>query len=199
MSSPSTIHGIPIPEGTDDNDSVAVVAAVITALESGSIVRRLSQAQIDALTGPQKPSGLVVFNSTTQTPQVSNGSTFRDVPLIPTGGGYTAWTPTLTQGVTVTASAMSRYIKVGGHVHAYFAATLSSNGTAGQQVTLTLPTAAYSGNTGLGSFVIPATGAVGAAVIDTVNTVRLLVSGAWYTTQLTSGQQIIVDIRYEAA
>ena len=130
---------------------------------------------------------------------MSNGSTFRDVPLIPTGGGYTAWTPTLTQGVTVTASAMSRYIKVGGHVHAYFAATLSSNGTAWQQVTLTLPTAAYSGNTGLGSFVIPATGVVGAAVIDTVNTVRLLVSGAWYTTQLTSGQQIIVDIRYEAA
>ena len=199
MSSPSTIHGIPIPDGGDDNDSVAVIAAVIAALEGGSIVRRLSQAQIDALTGPQKPAGLVVFNTTTQTPQVSNGSTFRDVPLIPTGGGYTAWTPTLTQGVTVTASAMSRYIKVGGHVHAYFAATLSSNGTAWQQVTLTLPTAAYSGNTGLGSFVIPATGVVGAAVIDTVNTVRLLVSGAWYTTQLTSGQQIIVDIRYEAA
>jgi len=199
MSSPSTIHDIPAPAGGDDNDSVAAISAVITALEGGSIVRRLSQAAIDALTGPQKPAGLVVFNTTTQTPQVSNGSTFRDVPLIPTGGGYTAWTPTLTQGVTVTASAMSRYIKVGGHVHAYFAATLSSNGTAGQQVTLTLPTAAYSGNTGLGSFVIPATGAVGAAVIDTVNTVRLLVSGAWYTTQLTSGQQIIVDIRYEAA
>jgi len=199
MSSPSTIHDIPAPAGGDDNDSVAAISAVITALEGGSIVRRLSQAAIDALTGPQKPAGLVVFNTTTQTPQVSNGSTFRDVPLIPTGGGYTAWTPTLTQGVTVTASAMSRYIKVGGHVHAYFAATLSSNGTAGQQVTLTLPTAAYSGNTGLGSFVIPATGVVGAAVIDTVNTVRLLVSGAWYTTQLTSGQQIIVDIRYEAA
>lgn len=50
MSSPSTIHDIPTPAGGDDNDSVAAIAAVIAALEGGSIVRRLTSAVISALT-----------------------------------------------------------------------------------------------------------------------------------------------------
>ena len=79
MSSPSTIHGIPTPAGGDDNDSVAAIAAVIAALEGGSIIRRLSQAQIDALTGPQKPAGVEVWNTTTNSLQVSNGSSFCEV------------------------------------------------------------------------------------------------------------------------
>jgi hypothetical protein len=79
MSSPSTIHGIPIPAGGDDNDSVAAITAVISALEGGSIIRRLSQAQIDALTGPQKPAGLVVYNTTAHVLQVSDGTSFVNV------------------------------------------------------------------------------------------------------------------------
>ena len=78
MSSPSTIHGIPTPAGGDDNDSVAAISAVITALEGGSIIRRLTQAQINALTGAQKPSGLFVWNTTTNRLQVSNGTTVSD-------------------------------------------------------------------------------------------------------------------------
>lgn len=90
MSSPSTIHGIPIPAGGDDNDSVAAIAAIIAALEGGSITRRLSQAQIDALTGPQKPGGVEIYNTTANVLQVSDGSAFRNIPR----ALYAIWTAT---------------------------------------------------------------------------------------------------------
>lgn len=90
MSSPSTIHGIPIPAGGDDNDSVAAIAAIIAALEGGSIIRRLSQAQIDALTGPQKPAGVEIYNTTANVLQVSDGSAFRNIPR----ALYAIWTAT---------------------------------------------------------------------------------------------------------
>lgn len=96
MSSPSTIHGIPIPAGGDDNDSVAAIAAVIAALEGGSIIRRLSQAQIDALTGPQKPAGVEVYNTTANVLQVSDGSAFRNIPR----ALYAVWTATTPQSLS---------------------------------------------------------------------------------------------------
>jgi len=105
MSSLSTIHGITTPDGGDDNDSVAAIAAIITALEGGSILRRLTQTQIDALTGPQKPAGLVVFNTTTQTLQVSNGSTLTDVgPALHAIGVRTASSQTVPASTSVTVS-----------------------------------------------------------------------------------------------
>lgn len=96
MSSPSTIHGIPIPAGGDDNDSVAAIAAIIAALEGGSITRRLSQAQIDALTGPQKPAGVEIYNTTANVLQVSDGSAFRNIPR----ALYAIWTATTPQSLS---------------------------------------------------------------------------------------------------
>ena len=96
MSSPSTIHGTPIPAGGDDNDSVAAIAAIIAALEGGSITRRLSQAQIDALTGPQKPAGVEIYNTTANVLQVSDGSAFRNIPR----ALYAIWTATTPQSLS---------------------------------------------------------------------------------------------------
>ncbi len=105
MSSPSTIHGIPIPDGGDDNDSVAAIGAVIAALEGGSIIRRLTGAQISALTGPQKPAGLVVYNTTTNALQVSDGSSFTDVgPALHAIGVRTASSQTVPTSASVTVS-----------------------------------------------------------------------------------------------
>ncbi len=105
MSSPSTIHGIPIPDGGDDNDSVAAIGAVIAALEGGSITRRLTGAQISALTGPQKPAGLVVYNTTTNALQVSDGSSFTDVgPALHAIGVRTASSQTVPTSASVTVS-----------------------------------------------------------------------------------------------
>ena len=192
----STVHGIQVPDSAQANNIPTDLGLIVTALEGGSLVKRLSSATIAGLSGPQKPAGLVVYNTTTGRLQISDGTNFSNILG---GGTYSTWSPTLTQGVGVTYSADARYLRVGNMTHAFYAATLSSNGTAGQQVTLTMPVTARSGNNGLGTFVIPANGTVGAAVLDTTTTVRLLVSGAWYTTQLTSGQQVIVNVTYEAA
>ena len=79
----STVHGIEVPDSAEANNIPEDIGKVVTALETGSLVKRLTSAQIAALTGPQKPNGLVVFNTTTGRLQISNGTSFSDVaPLL---------------------------------------------------------------------------------------------------------------------
>ena len=75
----STVHGIQVPDSSQANNIPEDIGKVVAALEGGSILRRLTQTQIDALTAPQKPAGLAVINTTTGRMQMSNGSTFVDV------------------------------------------------------------------------------------------------------------------------
>ena len=75
----STVHGIEVPDSAEANNVPEDIGKVVTALEAGSIVKRLTGAQIAALTSPQKPAGLVVYNTTTNKAQVSDGTTFWDV------------------------------------------------------------------------------------------------------------------------
>ncbi len=77
----STVHGIQVPDSAQANNIPTDLGNVVTALEGGSIIRRLTGAQISALTGPQKPAGLVVYNTTTNTLQVSDGSSFNALQL----------------------------------------------------------------------------------------------------------------------
>ena len=108
----STVHGIEVPDSAEANNVPEDIGKVVTALEGGSIVKRLTGAQIAALTSPQKPAGLVVYNTTTSKVQVSNGTSFADIDTAP---AYAAWTPTLTASSSnPTASATSgenRYIQ----------------------------------------------------------------------------------------
>ena len=90
----STVHGIQVPDSAQANNIPTDLQGIVTVLEGGSLVKRLTSAAISALTGPQKPAGLVVYNTTTNTLQISDGSNFRDVPSVPSGG-WTAYTPTL--------------------------------------------------------------------------------------------------------
>ena len=54
-------------------------------------MKRLTGAAIAALTAPQKPAGLVVYNTTTVKLQISDGSAFADIETAPT---WTSdWTP----------------------------------------------------------------------------------------------------------
>ncbi len=75
----STVHGIEVPDSSEANDVPEDIGKVVTALEAGSLVKRLTGAQISALTSPQKPAGLLVYNTTTGKLQISNGTTFADV------------------------------------------------------------------------------------------------------------------------
>lgn len=75
----STVHGIEVPDSAEANNVPEDIGKVVTALEAGSIVKRLTGAQIAALTSPQKPAGLLVYNTTTSKVQVSNGTSFVDI------------------------------------------------------------------------------------------------------------------------
>lgn len=79
----STVHGIEVPDSSEANNVPEDIGKVVTALEGGSIIRRLTGAQISALTAPQKPAGLVVYNTTTSKVQVSSGSYFVDIDADP--------------------------------------------------------------------------------------------------------------------
>ena len=211
MSSPSTIHGIPIPAGGDDNDSVAAIAAVIASLESGSIIRRLSQAQIDALTGPQKPAGLAVFNTTAQVLQVSDGTNFRDVPSLASSGGWQSWTPVLTQGGTVAWNAgtsRARYLQVGKTVHAVCRLEVTGNGTFNNAVKMTLPVTAAAAISGGGTFWHFDTGNANFTGFVSINTPTELLFyhsggnqayGANNSVTVSNGDVFHMFITYEAA
>ncbi len=75
----STVHGIEVPDSSETNNIPEDIGKVVTALEGGSIVRRLTGAAIAALTAPQKPAGLVVYNTTTGKLQISDGTNFANL------------------------------------------------------------------------------------------------------------------------
>ena len=75
----STVHGIEVPDASETNDVPEDIGKVVTALEGGSIVRRLTSAAIAALTAPEKPAGLVVYNTTTGKLQISDGTNFANL------------------------------------------------------------------------------------------------------------------------
>jgi len=108
----STVHGIEVPDSSEANDVPEDIGKVVTALEGGSIVRRLTSAAIAALTAPQKPAGLVVYNTTTGKLQVSNGTSFADVDAAL--GVWQSWTCAVTAsgsnptGVTQVGSSYTR-------------------------------------------------------------------------------------------
>ena len=94
----STVHGIEVPDSSEANNVPEDIGKVVTALEGGSLVKRLTQAQINALTSPQKPAGLVVYNTTTNKLQISDGSGFAD---------YVAGTPVHAIGVKTGSTSLS--------------------------------------------------------------------------------------------
>ena len=75
----STVHGIEVPDSAEANNVPEDIGKVVTALEAGSLVKRLTGAQISALTSPKKPAGLLVYNTTTSRLQISDGTTFADI------------------------------------------------------------------------------------------------------------------------
>ena len=111
----STIHGIEVPDSSEANNVPEDIGKVVTALEGGSIVRRLTGAQIAALTAPQKPAGTYFHNTTTGRLMASDGSTVAE-PY----GLWQSWTcavtaPTPPSGVTQVNTA---YTRIGNTIHA---------------------------------------------------------------------------------
>lgn len=131
---PTTITG-----GTLNNVP-AHIEEVKDAINNGSLLRRLSQAQIDALSGVTRPIGLVVVNLTRGCPQMWTGSAWVDVAV--GAGVWQAFTPSLIAettnptGWTVTG----RYARIGTTVHATVKAVANAGFTKGSgRYVLTLP------------------------------------------------------------
>ncbi len=75
----STVHGIEVPDSSEANDVPEDIGKVVTALAGGSIIRRLTSAQIAALTGPEKPAGVYFHDTTTGRLVVSDGTNVANV------------------------------------------------------------------------------------------------------------------------
>lgn len=121
------------------------------------------------------------------------------------GAWVTTFTPVVTQGVNVTFTTPpthSRYTKVGRTVTWTFHLAITSTGTAGSTVTISLPfTATYAGNRAIGTGQAAAPGnVIGAAVTNTTTTIAIIVHGAggFFNTQLVSGHALFGTVTYEA-
>ena len=162
----STVHGIEVPDSAEANNVPEDIGKVVTALEGGSFARRLTGAQIAALTAPQKPAGLVVYNTTTNVLQISDGTNFKDIPAITATGTWTEWTPTLTASSSnPTASnvtAESRYMQIGKTVIGKAQMTVSAAGSGNYRIPLPVtPRSTAVGARRIGMLQIDAAGQVG--------------------------------------
>lgn len=72
-----------LPIGATGNNIPAHIALLKDDINGGSIIRRLTGAQIAALSAPEKVAGVVVWNTTTNKLQRYNGSAFVDAALEP--------------------------------------------------------------------------------------------------------------------
>ena len=127
----STVHGIEVPDSAEANNIPEDIGKVVTALEAGSLVKRLTGAAIAALTAPQKPAGLVVYNTTTGKLQISDGTNFADI-----NGVWQTYTPTLTASTTNPTgwTQTGRYTRIGDTIVASFKLTAGGGMTAGSGV-----------------------------------------------------------------
>jgi len=91
----SMIHGIEVPDSSEANDVPEDIGKVVTALEGGSINRRLTSAAIAALTAPQKPAGVYFHNTATGKLMVSDGTN-----VVEPYGMWQSWTCAVTASTT---------------------------------------------------------------------------------------------------
>ena len=96
-----------LPIGATGNNIPAHIQLLKDDLNGGSIIRRLTGAQIAALTGAQKAAGVLVYNTTTDRLQVSNGSAWVDVgaPVYAVGTRDSALTLAAYTDTTITYTA----------------------------------------------------------------------------------------------
>jgi hypothetical protein len=135
----STVHGIEVPDSAEANNVPEDIGKVVTALEGGSIVKRLTSAQIAALTAPQKPAGLVVYNTTTSRLQVSDGTNFKDVPALASSGAWTSYTPTVTGWTLGNGTVSGKWTQIGKTVHGRAKVTIGTTTVITGTLTMALP------------------------------------------------------------
>ena len=171
--STSTVHGIEVPDASEANDVPEDIGKVVTALEGGSLVKRLTSAQIAALTAPQKPAGLVVYNTTTNKLQRSNGTAFVDAALEPANN------------LSDLASASTARTNLGLGTAATTAATAYATAAQGTKADNALPA-----NYAVGGVIVATTNGSGQVSV----TLPTSPTGNWSVTASAPAQFILVSV-----
>ena len=200
-----------LPIGATGNNVPAHIQLLKDDLNGGSIIRRLTGAQISALAAPQKPAGLVVYNTTTGKLQISDGTNFADIPAMGSAGAWTSYTPTVGGWTIGNGTAAGKYLRLGQTIIGWAKLTLgTTTSITGSALTLTLPvTGTGTPQTGTDCILYAATAySKGAAFLgaSTVSVYRMDYSvdaRALITSSLprtwTSGNFVEVSFTYEAA
>lgn len=133
--------------------------------------------------------------------------------VFPTGtDAWTAYTPTLTQGVAVSKTSNAQYFKVGRFVVAQIALAVTSTGTALNQVTVGLPVPAVGAGlvAGIGGILDTSAGQIWKGMVyqESATTFGLLTLHATtggrlgadgFTAALASGDTVWAEFKYQAA
>ena len=112
MATSTTISGLPVPEGSDANNVPSDMSDLADAID-GTIVKKLTSAQIAALDAGERPAGTYFHNSTTGRLMVSTGAAVVDV------GAWQSWTCTVTASSSNPTDVVQRsteYMRLGGLV-----------------------------------------------------------------------------------
>lgn len=157
----STVNALPYPQSSDTNNVPTHLADLITALDSGSFIRRMSQSTRNALTTAQKPAGRVIFNTTSSKAQIYDGADWWDLVHNLTlsteiSFGWSTYTPTLIQsGAVAKTVSYASYTRIGARtILASFELAVTGAGTSGQPIYVGLPVDCIAGTTAVGSAVI---------------------------------------------
>lgn len=168
---------------------------------------------VTSCTAGSRPStsvdGRPIFETDTRRILVwdSGSSAWQNGPWL---GSWTTWTPVITQGVTPTLSvADARYCRVGRLVTTQVAIVFGSAGTAGAQISTTLPVAARYGsaNMACGSwwYVVGSTFLVGTAMLSSGSSALFIGNGSSNalgpspTVTIAAAESFTYQLTYEAA
>lgn len=130
--------------------------AVLTAADledynqNQSVMRFANAAARDAALTTVKTEGMMAYLIDVNTVTVYNGSAWSTVG--PVHGALLTWTPVVVQSATPTLTVQNAsYVRIGRMIVGNFQIALTSSGTAGNAITLTLPVTAAANQTAIGS------------------------------------------------
>ncbi len=168
---------------------------------------------ISTVTSGTRPSGTegqMIYETDTDLCYIYNGGWVR----FGAGGGWTSYTPTLTQSSAVTKTVTyAKYEKIGRLVICQVLLNVTGTGAANNSVTISLPFTAASSNIDTGSGHIfdssAGTNNPGIAFTSSTTTVALVdataatgatlgVTGAVFSAALASGDAVLFNIMYES-
>src|SRR6266498_47407 len=122
----------------------------VTHLDSTLWEAMIRKQVIAQVTSAGKPAagtaGRVIANTTNTRLEVDSGSAFQEMLR---WAGSNTWTPTVAQGVSTNIGKTvneAQYIEIGNMIQFWVSLSITASGTAGSQLTVSLPSAAPSGH-----------------------------------------------------